>query len=419
MSERKSISPRFGPFEGMRVVGAGSLIAMPFAASMLAEFGAEVIQIERPRVGDTYRSFGPLARGRDGQTIGAAWAQEARNRLSMTLELGPGRADSHELLLELIRRSDIFIENMVWTEKLGIRDAELLEANPALVIVHISGYGHREFGGVPEICDQASYDMIGQAFSGYALFNGWPDRPPLVVSPAVSDYVTALFALFGLLAAYMHARETGEGQVVDVAQYEAQAKIMREAFTKRSLGLGDIRRSGSRSTSSQPWDVFESRDGRYICLGAVGRAVYARFVRALGFDEARFPYDTAAASPEALNSEPGRELDAEIRRWFSLHDAQEIEEIMRRAKVPCSRINSVEECMEHPHFLSRGDFVSYTDETLGSSLRAFGVFPKLSGTPGRVWRGAPRLGQDTDEILRVVLGRGEEEIRRLHAEGTV
>ena len=206
---------------------------------------------------------------------------------------------------------------------------------------------------------------------------------------------------------------------MDVAQYEAQAKIMREAFTKRSLGLGDIRRSGSRSTSSQPWDVFESRDGRYICLGAVGRAVYARFVRALGFDEARFPYDTAAASPEALNSEPGRELDAEIRRWFSLHDAQEIEEIMRRAKVPCSRINSVEECMEHPHFLSRGDFVSYTDETLGSSLRAFGVFPKLSGTPGRVWRGAPRLGQDTDEILRVVLGRGEEEIRRLHAEGTV
>ena len=419
MSERKFISPRFGPFEGMRVVGAGSLIAMPFAASMLAEFGAEVRQIERPRVGDPYRSFGPLARGRDGQTIGAAWAQEARNRLSMTLELGPGRADSHELLLELIRRSDIFIENMVWTEKLGIRDAELLEANPALVIVHISGYGHREFGGVPEICDQASYDMIGQAFSGYALFNGWPDRPPLVVSPAVSDYVTALFALFGLLAAYMHARETGEGQVVDVAQYEAQAKIMREAFTKRSLGLGDIRRSGSRSTSSQPWDVFESRDGRYICLGAVGRAVYARFVRALGFDEARFPYDTAAASPEALNSEPGRELDAEIRRWFSLHDAQEIEEIMRRAKVPCSRINSVEECMEHPHFLSRGDFVSYTDETLGSSLRAFGVFPKLSGTPGRVWRGAPRLGQDTDEILRVVLGRGEEEIRRLHAEGTV
>ena len=176
MSERKFISPRFGPFEGMRVVGAGSLIAMPFAASMLAEFGAEVIQIERPRVGDTYRSFGPLARGRDGQTIGAAWAQEARNRLSMTLELGPGRADSHELLLELIRRSDIFIENMVWTEKLGIRDAELLEANPALVIVHISGYGHREFGGVPEICDQASYDMIGQAFSGYALFNGWPAR---------------------------------------------------------------------------------------------------------------------------------------------------------------------------------------------------------------------------------------------------
>lgn len=419
MSERKFIIPEFGPLSGMRVVGAGSLIAMPFAASMLAEFGAEVIQIERPSAGDTYRTFGPLARDEEGAGVGAAWIQEARNRLSMTLELRPDSCDAHEIFLGLIRESDVFIENMVWLDKLGIHDDELLRVNPALVIVHISGFGHREFGGVPEICARASYDMIGQAFSGYALYNGYPDRPPLMVAPAVSDYVTALFSLFGLLTAYMDAQRTGRGQVVDVAQFEAQAKIMREAFTKRSLGLGDIRRSGNKSTSAQPWDVYMSRDGRYMSMGAVGKAVYTRFLHAVGFDEARFPYEEAAATPEAINSPAGLELDAEITRWFSGHDADEIEETMRRARVPCSRINTVAECMEHPHFRSRDDFVTYTDQTLGREVCAFGVFPKLSATPGRIWRGAPTLGQDTDEILRRILGRSEADIARLHAEGVV
>lgn len=125
--------------------------------------------------------------------------------------------------------------------------------------------------------------MIGQAFSGYALYNGYPDRPPLMVAPAVSDYVTALFSLFGLLTAYMDAQRTGRGQVVDVAQFEAQAKIMREAFTKRSLGLGDIRRSGNKSTSAQPWDVYMSRDGRYMSMAPSAR-----------------PYTHAFCTPSAL-----------------------------------------------------------------------------------------------------------------------
>ena len=126
-----------------------------------------------------------------------------------------------------------------------------------------------------------------------------------------------------------------------------------------------------------------------------------------------------AATPEAINSTAGLELDAEITRWFSGHDADEIEETMRRARVPCSRINTVAECMEHPHFRSRDDFVTYTDQTLGREVCAFGVFPKLSATPGRIWRGAPTLGQDTDEILRRILGRSEADIARLHAEGVV
>lgn len=181
-----------------RVIGAGSLIAMPFAATMMADFGAEVIQIERPKIGDTYRSFPPLKKTEQG-TAGSSWMQDARNRLSMTLELDLNDPDVKEIFFRLIERSDIFIENMVWLDKLGIHDSELLKINPQLVIVHVSGYGHKEFGGLPEICDQASYDMTSQAYSGYALFNGYPDRDPLIVKPSLGDYITALFALFGML----------------------------------------------------------------------------------------------------------------------------------------------------------------------------------------------------------------------------
>ena len=179
---------------------------------MMADFGAEVIQIERPKIGDTYRSFPPLKKTEQG-TAGSSWMQDARNRLSMTLELDLNDPDVKEIVFRLIERSDIFIENMVWLDKLGIHDSELLKINPRLVIVHVSGYGHKEFGGLPEICNQASYDMTGQAYSGYALFNGYPDKAPLIVKPSLGDYITAMFALFGMLSAHISAKNTGRGQV--------------------------------------------------------------------------------------------------------------------------------------------------------------------------------------------------------------
>lgn len=246
MDKSNYIVPEFGPLRGLRVIGAGSLIAMPFAATMMADFGAEVIQIERPRIGDTYRTFPPFKTTEQG-TAGSSWIQDARNRLSMTLELDLSDSDVKEIFYKLIAQSDIFIENMVWLEKLGIDDKELLKINPRLIIVHISGYGHKEFGGKPEICDQASYDMTGQAYSGYALFNGYPEKDPLIVKPSLGDYITALFALFGMLAAYIDAKNTGHGQVVDVAQFESMARVMRDAFTMSSLGLAEVQRCGTNA----------------------------------------------------------------------------------------------------------------------------------------------------------------------------
>lgn len=409
MENRRFLIQEFGPFAGMRVLGTGSLIAMPFAASMLAEFGAEVIQIERPGMGDHFRSFPPVYKNEYG-TIGATWVQDARNRLSMTLELDLHDPDVKDIFMGLIRESDVYIENMVWIEKMGIHDRELLEVNPKLVIVHISGFGRKEFGGVPEICDRASYDMIGQCFSGFSLYNGFPDLPPLIVKPSLNDYITALFAVFGVVAAYTAVQRTGKGQVVDVSQFESQAKIMRDTFTRESMGFERFSRSGSRAEGFQPWDLFESKDGIYVGIGAFGVNVFERFVDAVGLDKKRYTHAAVSNGKQTVDSPLGREFDAKVREWCKAHTAEEIETCMVAAKVPCSRVNDPVMCMTHPQFLLREDFVRYEDQTVKEEFTAFGVYPKMSGTPGRIWRGAPALGQDTEAVLKEILGYDDQAI---------
>ena len=412
MSDRKFIIPEYGPFAGMRAVCAGTLLAMPFAATMLADFGVEVIQIERPGVGDTQRLLAPFAE-LNGKTVSAAWAQESRNKLAMTLELNLKHEEVKEIFYGLIREADIFMENMVWMDKLGVYDEELLKVNPKLVIVHVSGLGHKEFGGLPNVCNRASYDMIGQAFSGWLNLQGDPDRPPVIAKPYLNDYVSAFSALFAALSGYIYAQKTGEGQVVDVAQFEAMAKCMSSTYTAYTM-LGTVtERTGNASPSFQPYDIFLSRDGFYVALGAFGPGVYNRCIPAMGLDLDYFNYKDCSYDAEALASPKGRELNAAVTAWCVSHDAQEIESIMETARVPCSRVNTAKSAYENGHFRSRGDWIKYEDQTTGAEVEAFGIAPKMSKTPGRVWRGAPSMGQDTENILKTILGYDDAKIAEL------
>ena len=412
MSDRKFIIPEYGPFAGMRAVCAGTLLAMPFAATMLADFGVEVIQIERPGVGDTQRLLAPFAE-LNGKTVSAAWAQESRNKLAMTLELNLKHEEVKEIFYGLIREADIFMENMVWMDKLGVYDKELLKVNPKLVIVHVSGLGHKEFGGLPNVCNRASYDMIGQAFSGWLNLQGDPDRPPVIAKPYLNDYVSAFSALFAALSGYIYAQKTGEGQVVDVAQFEAMAKCMSSTYTAYTM-LGTVtERTGNASPSFQPYDIFLSRDGFYVALGAFGPGVYNRCIPAMGLDLDYFNYKDCSYDAEALASPKGRELNAAVTAWCASHDAQEIESIMETARVPCSRVNTAKSAYENEHFRSRGDWIKYEDQTTGAEVEAFGIAPKMSKTPGRVWRGAPSMGQDTENILKTILGYDDAKIAEL------
>ena len=325
MSERKQIIPQYGPFAGMRVIDSGSLIAMPYAATLLADFGAEVIHIERPGVGDTLRVLAPFAK-EDGKTVSTSWAQDGRNKLSLSLELNLKHPEVKELFFGLIKEADVFMENMVWLEKLGIRDEELLEVNPKLIIAHISGYGNPRFGGLPEYCDRASYDMIGQAFSGWMGLNGEKGGDPVVGKPWLNDFTSAYAAVFAVLAAYINVLKGGDGQIVDIAQFEVQASYCCDLYTSYTMAGRENTRSGNKSAAFQPYGLFKSKDGYDVALGAFGPGVYKRAIQAMNLDLEYFNYKDCSSGIEAVASEKGRELDAKTIEWCAARTAQEIEE---------------------------------------------------------------------------------------------
>ncbi len=413
MAGRKKIIPDFGPLSDVRVLSMGSIVAGPNTANLLADFGAEVIHIERPGMGDTLRVLAPFAKQGD-RSVSTTWAQDARNRLSIAMEYRLDDPDGRELFFDLVKSVDILVENMVWLDKFGIHTEEIMKANPKIVICHISGFGRPQFGGDPDICDRASYDMIGQAFGGYAFINGNPEpEPPMIIKPWFNDYLSSYVAAVGVLSAYIHAQKTGKGQEVDVAQFEACAKLLADTVTTYSETGQVKRRSGSDSPAFQPYGLFTDKNGEYLVIGAFGPGVYKRAINAFGLDINYFTFNEAGNSPEALQSEKGQELKRIINEWCAARTAEEIVEHMAKFRVPASKVNSVEDIIDHPHWVDRGDIVTYRDETLEKDIKAVGIVPKLSETPGKIWRGAPTLGQDTERILTDILGYDQEKINKL------
>ncbi|AFM41290.1 putative acyl-CoA transferase/carnitine dehydratase [Desulfosporosinus acidiphilus SJ4] len=413
------IVPTYGPLTGMRVLMTGSIVAAPFSASLLAEYGAEVIHIERPKVGDPYREQAPVVKHGD-KRVSAGWIQEARNKLSLTLEINFRIPESREIFLSLIKNCDVWVENMVWTEKLGITEKMLLEVNPKLVIAHISGFGRPQFGGVPSECDRPSYDPIGQAEGGYMYVNGFPEpSPPSHAATFINDYLTAMFAVNGILMAYIHAQKTGQGQAVDIAQIEAMSKVLNDTFVQYFL-LGKVReRKGNKVAIFQPGNLFKTIDNKYLYIGAYGPAVYGRFIKALGLDLDKYSHEAAGGSVEAINSELGLELNQIATEWVAAREAEKAKEYLLNLKVPCGIVRTSAELADSEHYEKRGNFVQYVDETLEETVKAFGFCPKMSATPAQVWRGAPKIGQDTEVILHTILGYSESEIVDFKEKGVI
>jgi crotonobetainyl-CoA:carnitine CoA-transferase CaiB-like acyl-CoA transferase len=414
-------SPRFGPLSGMRVLLAGSIVAGPTVGILLGDLGAEVIHIERPVTGDVMRLLPPLYEA-DGKKIGGEFVCVRRNELSVTLNIKSD--EGKKIFYELIKQSDIFIENLVWLEeRYGIRDGDIFRANPKIVIVHVSGYGRPEFGGDPEKCKRGSYDIISQAYSGWCRLASTPEYEVYRLPLYAGDYVTALFGVIGALAAYVHAQKTGEGQVVDIAQFEANARIIEMYHTMYyNLGVSRAGEGVHRVFNQQPYGLYKAKDG-WVAIGAVGPITYKRFMKALsdaaGINPEDFPYEECSGTPEAISSSKGRELDRTLGEYLKNHMREEVEEDFNKYNVPCSRVSTPDDVLEDEHWLKRGDIVDVLDLTTGTLVKQIGIVPKFSKTPGKIWKGVTKLGEDTKKVLKHLVGLSEEEIKQLKEEGII
>ncbi|AET68586.1 putative acyl-CoA transferase/carnitine dehydratase [Desulfosporosinus orientis DSM 765] len=412
-------TPKFGPLSRIRVLLNGTIVAGPFCATMFGDFGAEVIALERPTMPDPYRFQVPQVMGDNGQNISCAWIQNSRNKLDVALETNMKIPESKEIFLSLIKQVDVWIENMVWIEKLGITDEMLWKVNPKLVIAHISGFGRPAFGGIDKEMNRASYDPIGQAESGYSLLQGYPDRAPTYATQYIGDYVVALMAFSGILMALRVVEETGKGQIVEVAQAESMMRIMDDNWTAWANRGFLKQRFGTKIPFFQPGNTWKCKDGKYITIGAYGEIAYNRIMETLGLSLEEFPYRKAALGIEAVNSELGQKLHDRFSEYFVTHTAQEASDLLNSNRIGAAVLKTCEEVYNDLHWQQRNNWVKYTDLTTGKEVEAFGLHPKMSETPGHVWRGAPDLGQDTDVVLNRLLGYSEIEIAAFKEKGVV
>jgi crotonobetainyl-CoA:carnitine CoA-transferase CaiB-like acyl-CoA transferase len=405
---------QFGPLQGVRIVSSGTLVAQPFAAVLAAEMGAEVIQIERTGEGDAaWRHLGMQLPTTDGQgQVATTWIQERRNEWYVTLDFSQPKGK--DLFLRLVESCDIWMESSKpgsYT-KWGLTDEAVLQANPKLVIAHVSGYGqsgHRDYLG------RASYDMIGQAFGGLMYQTGFPDpEPPVRANPWTADYITALFCLWSSLAGYISAQRTGTGQVVDISQFEAIHRLLSGTMVEY-FSNGFVReRTGNKATAFQPYDAFQASDG-WVVVGAVGLAVFSRVCRVLGLDPEEEKWQRASTD---INGLEGIEFDALLRGWIAERTVEEVVEQLNAAQVACCPIMNSQAMAEDPHYEARQVHVEWQDNQVGR-VKGTGVSPAFSATPGKLWRGSVPVGHDNEQIYTHFAGLSREEVARLTEKGVI
>jgi crotonobetainyl-CoA:carnitine CoA-transferase CaiB-like acyl-CoA transferase len=408
-----SIVPAFGPLEGIRAVGTGVLIAQPYIGTKLAEFGAEVVHVERPG-GDTFRYTAPLLT-RGPRPHGCDEAEVAKNKLSMGIDLK--RVRGIELLMALWKISDVWMESSApgTLERAGISSELALAVNPSLVVVRVSTYGQY---GEADYLGRPGYDALAQAFGGMMNITGDPAGPPQRGKTYTGDYLTALTGWAATMMALWEVKKSGRGQVVDVAQYEAVAQTNGNTlplFTGEGAVYGH---TGNRAPGFQPYDTFRCCDG-WVFIGALGGAIYERLTRFLGLDPVEYSYEACSKDAAAVNSDKGREFDRRLREYCAARTCREVETALTAARLGCARVFNTRDQYEDRHYAAREMTVPVLDHQSGVPIRVYGVVPKMSLTPGRIWRGAPSIGQDTTDVLAKLLGLSEPLIESLYAEAVV
>ncbi len=407
-----------GPLAGIKVLELGTLIAGPFCSRMLAEFGAEVIKVESPDGGDPIRQWRIL---KDGNSLW--WSVQSRNKKSITLNMKDPRAQ--EIARQLALDADIIIENYRpgVLEKWNLGYEQLRAMNPALIMVRLSGYGQ-----TGPMRDAPGFGAIGESMGGIRYVSGHADRPPVRIGISIGDSIAALHGAIGALMALRHRDVTGgrwngktgesctagQGQMVDVALYEAVFNMM-ESLVPEYDHAGVIReRTGGALPGIVPSNTYTTGDGENIVIAGNGDAIFKRLMRAIARDD-------LADDPE-LASNAGRagrvtEIDGAIQSWCSHQPIDAALEVLKAADVPVSKIYSVRDMLQDPQFLARKMFEQHAFSD-GSPIKMPAVTPKMSETPGGTrWLG-PELGEHNQNVLES-LGYSADQIAQLRADGVI
>jgi formyl-CoA transferase len=399
--ESKSLA---GPLAGLKVVEMGQLIAGPFAAKTLADFGADVVKIEPPGAGDPLRNWRLLKNG-----TSVWWQVQSRNKRSMALDLR--QPEAQEIVRQLAAEADVLIENFRpgALEGWGLDPQQLVERNPRLVVLRISGYGQ-----TGPYRDRPGFGVVGEAMGGLRHLTAEPGRVPVRVGVSMGDTLAALHGVIGILMALHERQRSGRGQVVDVALYEAVFNCM-ESLLPEYSAFGAVRGpGGSALPGIAPSNAYLCSDGGYALIAGNGDSIFKRLMATIGRDD--------LANDPALADNAGRvkrveELDAAIGAWTLARPVDEVLQALDAASVPAGRIYTVADIAADPHYAARGMLQQIRLDD-GDLLTVPGIVPKLSRTPGAHQRNAPRLGQDTEAVMRE-LGISDEQIAALKSRGVI
>lgn len=395
------------PMHGVRVLDCATFIAGPTAATMLGEFGAEVIKVELPGTGCPLRKFGtPTQAG-----MSLPWLSEARNKKSLTLDLRT--PEGAEILKGLAAKSHVLVENFQpgTLEGWGLGWEALSAANPALVMVRISAYGQ-----TGPYRDRPGFGRIANAFGGISYLAGYPDRPPVTPGSAtLADYLSGIYGAVGALMALRVAERTGRGQVVDMALYESIFRILDELAPAYAQGGYVRERMGPGTVNVVPHSHYPTRDGKWIAIACTNDKIFQRLADVMGLPElgGEGKWGTLARR-EAERAE----VDAFVAAWTAQYDRAELLELCDRGQVPCGPLLSIAEISEDPHYAARGNLAHIAHDLLGKVVVP-DVVPRLSETPGGIDSLGPELGAHTDEILTGLLDLAPARIQALRGRGVV